>query len=393
MVYKVDADGATVDGLFTDGNPSLGIVATALEEDWHNMVQTELVNVVEDSGQTLNKLDNTQLLQAINIKIGQAQATVQNLKLKYSSATLKIVGEDDADLSSTNVGYLKMNFGQTVKKFTITSSPSFVDGASGNMVDQEFGITKTRDWGYDRLQYIYATYNSSDTLYFFTSPDPTKTTTPTTAAEIGYHSNPSTNNADTDIFVWTATNVTVTLQSRPCVLLGSYRHTWNGTTYYWNVTTLGNSDGIGRFNVGTRLRTPLGQMGAASGKHFKDNGGTAATYTGASELYYCMDPSGWALGIFHFTNSVGGTAGSGAVAVQLSTPYKNLGMDAPARGTATIANGASIGTTAACSLSNGLDYITFSYQTTIVTTLTTLTNANQNDVSRQISGQIYWKAF
>lgn len=68
-MHKVDAPGATGANEFTDGNPAGGIVATQLREKWHNSVQEEIVNVVEGAGLTLNDLDNTQLLQAIDAKV------------------------------------------------------------------------------------------------------------------------------------------------------------------------------------------------------------------------------------------------------------------------------------------------------------------------------------
>lgn len=71
-MFRIDSPGATITNLFTEGNPSLGIPATEVSDDWLNdTVQEELVRVVEtDAGLTLNKLDNTQLSQALNIIIG-----------------------------------------------------------------------------------------------------------------------------------------------------------------------------------------------------------------------------------------------------------------------------------------------------------------------------------
>ena len=72
MAFKIDSEGATAQNTFTEGNPSQGIPATVVSDDWLNMVQGELVDVVENlAGITLDKQDNTQLGQAILQLIGE----------------------------------------------------------------------------------------------------------------------------------------------------------------------------------------------------------------------------------------------------------------------------------------------------------------------------------
>jgi hypothetical protein len=54
-------------GYFTGGSPgSSGFAATIVRYEWLNSHQEELAHVVETAGLTLNKTDNTQLLQALN---------------------------------------------------------------------------------------------------------------------------------------------------------------------------------------------------------------------------------------------------------------------------------------------------------------------------------------
>jgi hypothetical protein len=54
-------------GYFTGGSPgSSGFAATVVRYEWLNSHQEELAHVVETAGLTLNKTDNTQLLQALN---------------------------------------------------------------------------------------------------------------------------------------------------------------------------------------------------------------------------------------------------------------------------------------------------------------------------------------
>lgn len=53
-------------GYFTKGDPAHGISATVPTADWANLVTEELVNVVEESAQTLNINDNKQLAKAVS---------------------------------------------------------------------------------------------------------------------------------------------------------------------------------------------------------------------------------------------------------------------------------------------------------------------------------------
>lgn len=74
-MYRIDSAGATVDGRFSEGNPTTGTPATVVDASWMNTVQDELVNVVQAASLVLNKSDNDQLLEAINKLAGmQVQA-------------------------------------------------------------------------------------------------------------------------------------------------------------------------------------------------------------------------------------------------------------------------------------------------------------------------------
>jgi hypothetical protein len=64
-MHRTDADAATVDGRFTDGDPGTGAQATVLGAKWLNNLQEEVCTVVETGGQVLNEAANNQLLLAI----------------------------------------------------------------------------------------------------------------------------------------------------------------------------------------------------------------------------------------------------------------------------------------------------------------------------------------
>ena len=65
MLKIGDVESTALDGLFTDGKISSGIPPTRLVAAWFNAIQTELVNVVEGFGLTLNPDDSTQILQVL----------------------------------------------------------------------------------------------------------------------------------------------------------------------------------------------------------------------------------------------------------------------------------------------------------------------------------------
>jgi len=70
-MFRIDSPGATVGGLFTEGNPTTGVPATEVSAEWLNdAVQEEIAGLVEFAGLTLVKTDNTQLRQAIQALIG-----------------------------------------------------------------------------------------------------------------------------------------------------------------------------------------------------------------------------------------------------------------------------------------------------------------------------------
>lgn len=69
-MHRIDAPGFAPGNLFTEGNPSLGIPATEVSDDWLNDVQEEIVNIITAQGITLVKGTQTQLRTAIEGMIG-----------------------------------------------------------------------------------------------------------------------------------------------------------------------------------------------------------------------------------------------------------------------------------------------------------------------------------
>ena len=91
-MHRIDAPGATIDNKFTEGNPSQGIPATQVSDDWLNDVQEEIANVIEAEGITLVKGTQNQLLAALNTLLGVGGTQYQQSILNNQAAPLDITG-------------------------------------------------------------------------------------------------------------------------------------------------------------------------------------------------------------------------------------------------------------------------------------------------------------
>lgn len=86
-MHRIDGPGATVDNLFTEGDPINGVPATTVTGAWLNSIQEEIANAVEAAGITLDKGDNSQLSEAIYIIAGIAAGwSTGDVKLTMKTA-------------------------------------------------------------------------------------------------------------------------------------------------------------------------------------------------------------------------------------------------------------------------------------------------------------------
>lgn len=69
------AVGPNPNSFFFKGNPGAAIPATIVDDDWANAVQEEICNVIEGSGQTLDKTKRNQLLNALLGKLARIRLT------------------------------------------------------------------------------------------------------------------------------------------------------------------------------------------------------------------------------------------------------------------------------------------------------------------------------
>lgn len=71
-MHRIDGTGATSEHLFTEGDPTQGVPATTVTGAWLNAVQEEIAHAVEEAGVSLDKMNNSQLAQAIRVIASQA---------------------------------------------------------------------------------------------------------------------------------------------------------------------------------------------------------------------------------------------------------------------------------------------------------------------------------
>lgn len=86
-MHRIDGPGATIDNLFTEGDPAISVPATTVTGNWLNAIQEEIANAIEEAGIDLDKPDNTQLTEAIYLIAGQAAGwSTGDVKLTMKAA-------------------------------------------------------------------------------------------------------------------------------------------------------------------------------------------------------------------------------------------------------------------------------------------------------------------
>jgi hypothetical protein len=106
---------AGTQGFFTGGNPAAGQPATIVDNDWLNMIQQELINVVDAGGETPSKTTYNQVLLAIKALIGQPQTNlvsgvvgqVRNLVMSVTAASASATLTADEIIVETALGGLR----------------------------------------------------------------------------------------------------------------------------------------------------------------------------------------------------------------------------------------------------------------------------------------------
>lgn len=318
------------------------------------------------------------------------------------SKRVKLVGDDGNDPSATNPVWVcvpSTTAGRWfVGKFTSAKGFDYQGATDSDIIGEEFGVTTGVAWGNDRpfAGYIVNQNDTDAGLEIAISPNPAAKESPATT-NIGYLDVPATTPSDNNFFFWTATNVTATHNAKPCFRFCSFRMTMNASDD-WAATAFDNGDGIdynNSFNFGGReYDMPTGQMGAASGKLMKNNGGTAPTFTHSDSHYkYKIFLNGDVRLSWRLKNTAGGTAGAGAVNAILAAPYKYLADSVRRVKGQGFVLGTSINTPAIAEINGNSTDIFQTYQITIVTTNTVLTNAGLSAVNREHHGDLTYSGF
>lgn len=245
---------------------------------------------------------------------------VVNLGCSLAAGVFTMHGEDGTALSATNPAWVNIpsRTHGLHKRIKVTANQSFNDDAhaSSDMVGNLFGTTASVAWASAKPFYLYACLNDSENaVVFAVSPLPHLTTVPATSA-LGKTGSAA---ADAEISMYLMGNPTVgDYDGNPCVCIGSIQMT-KTTSDDWTVAALTETDGIGRFNERTIFAMVVGQKGAAAGKFFGDNGGTAPHFS--SSTYNYMVSRDGKCRCWYGHNQTSFTSGAGAVSMVMPNPF------------------------------------------------------------------------
>lgn len=240
----------------------------------------------------------------------------ENIGISLSGTTLTVQGGDGNSLSSTNPGYINFqslaNPGRQLK-LAVTANQSFTQAQLGNNL---FGVTTGVNITVDMPFYLYAVVNGNNgqnAIAFMISRIPHRTSSPV-AGNIGQSGN---TNASTQGSMFSLTAITAAdYASSPCICIGSFRMRYSSSL--WSPQTLLVSDGVGQYQEGIQFAQAISQFGAASGKYFLDNGGTAPADSSTTTGYY-IDRMGLIRSKLVFPSVT--SAGVGSVNAVQALPY------------------------------------------------------------------------
>lgn len=258
---------------------------------------------------------------------------ISNLGLTLSSGRLTITDAAGSALSASNYGYVACpgaTAGTLVSlKATAGGILNDASNASPSMTTYEWGIGTTTNWASAMPFFLYAV-NRNDTAIngsdgnscFAITRNPAMATTPSSANSIGdTDAVPATDDQLGVILLGSYTQANYV--SLPCQLIGAIRMTYATATHDWTISALGNNDGFGATQLAKTFATlwtfPQAQNGGATGTYFKNNGGTAPTFT-TNYFVYRIDALGNVRCDLNIADD-GGTDGAGAVSAQVSLPY------------------------------------------------------------------------
>jgi hypothetical protein len=242
-----------------------------------------------------------------------------NVGIAFSGTTFTVQSEGGTAMSSTNPGFIALqslaNPGQ-IKRYSVTANQTFTQAGLGNNL---FGVTTAVNITVDIPFYLYAVSNANNgenAIAFMISRVPHRTIAPV-AGNIGQSGNTLASTQGS--FFSLATITAADYASSPCLCIGSFRMRYSSSL--WTVQTINNSDGIAQYQEGIQFSFPRGQFGAASGKYFLNNTGTAPDQTTGASVYF-INKTGFCMVALAFP--VVDVAGVGAVALDWALPFTAL---------------------------------------------------------------------
>ncbi len=224
---------------------------------------------------------------AVTLNANPAAVGSSNLGINYAVGTgiFTVTSQDGSALSSTNKGTITLpskGTPGTLTEYDITADQNFIDdNGSSQIINNLFGLTSGTA-GTVMPFFLYAVTNDAENaIQFMLSRLPGASLSPIVTS-IG---DPSSAIADDQASFWSFDNITETLfDVNPCLMIGSFRMIMSASDD-WTVQTIATSDGIGLFQGDTFFDSPPGQFGAAAGKFFADNGGTAPAFATSEHQY------------------------------------------------------------------------------------------------------------
>ncbi|WP_165076985.1 MULTISPECIES: phage tail assembly chaperone [unclassified Desulfovibrio] len=144
-MHRIDCPTATPDNKFTEGDPTIPVAATTVTADWLNAVQEELCAVIAGAELSLDKANNTQLLQALHKILDLRAPLATLLRAGLMQPDGKTTTVDEAGLLSALGGNLLLNSEQWITESGTFKAPMegwyavlCIDGGSGGLYNIPF---------------------------------------------------------------------------------------------------------------------------------------------------------------------------------------------------------------------------------------------------------------
>lgn len=260
----------------------------------------------------------------------------ENLGITYAAGIFTLTGADGTTLSATNPGYAcvpSTTAGQSVV-LPITEDNAWTDGTQAGhtfLVDMFCGISDA-DWGNAMPWFLYLinTDNTASGLVMGWSRNP-KATTTTSHANINFTDALGTQSQN-NIIVNKAHVAGWGDAPYPCICIGSFTMIYDKAGHdTWEVQTLTQADGIGKFQEGVEFTFPASQNGNYTSYYWNsDATSDVPTYATAANIVskYTISRDGVVAYTLDTTNAGNCTqdAGAGAVVVLFYPPYAQTSM-------------------------------------------------------------------